>query len=123
MQAAELLMKAHSLAFKFQAVRTALAVTESRPASPLQYSRFTALLIYFSFLSSNFSTSGAKVLDTQSSQLWHAHEKEWEGQSGKGLEYLFAILTLGSQSCGEALKKMRVAAISWQSLWQKNHGL
>lgn len=77
------------LNFRFQAVHAPLAVTESRPASPLQHSRFTALLIYFSFLSSNFSTSGAKVLNIQSYQLQLAHEKEWEGHPVKGLGYLF----------------------------------
>lgn len=57
------------LPFRLRAVHAALAVTESRPASPLQSSRFTALLISFSFLSSNFSTSGAKALESRSYQL------------------------------------------------------
>lgn len=100
------------LNFRFQAVHAALAVTESRPASPLQHSRFTALLIYFSFLSSNFSISGAKVLDIQSYQLQLVHGKEWEGHPVKGLGYLFAFLTPGLRSCEEGLKQTQLAAIS-----------
>lgn len=122
MRAAELLMKAYSLAFKFQAAHTALAVTESRPASPLQYSRFTTLLIYFSFLSSNFSTSGAKALDTQSYQLWLTHEKE-RGQFVKGLGYLFAFLLWDRKAVGKHWSKRKLLSFPGSLSYIKTRSL